>query len=315
MGAPQARTAPAGHYHVVHGWPVLPPGEVLGAVSGVGVDSNGDVFVFRRANRVALPSGDYDPTPIPRPTVLVFNGRSGALVAKWGANTFAMPHGLFVDRQDNVWLTDVAYHLVTKYSHDGRLLLTIGERGVPGDDETHFNRPTDMSVAEDGSIYVSDGYRNSRIVKFSPEGKFLFQWGTKGAGPGQFDVPHGIALDGRGQVYVADRGNSRVQIFNPRGAFVAEWKGEALGRPYDVAMSKNGQAVVIDGGDQPKLPPDRSGVAILDFGGQVVEQFGRFGNQDGQFMMAHDVAIAPDGAIYVGDITGGRVQKFVREAE
>ncbi len=307
--------AAAGKYHVVHGWPKLPPGELLGAVSGVGVDSHDNVFVFRRAERVALPSGDFDITPIPRPTVLVFDGRTGELVAKWGASTFAMPHGLYVDRQDNVWLTDVAYHQIYKYSPDGKVLLTIGERGVPGDDAAHFNRPTDVAAAADGMVYVSDGYRNSRVAVFSPDGKFLFQWGAKGAGPGEFDLPHGIALDARGQVYVADRNNSRVQVFEPRGKFLAQWKSKELGRPYDVFIGQDGQAVVIDGGEQPKDPPDRAGAAVVGMDGKIVDEFGRFGNYDGQFAMAHDVAVDSRGAIYVGDITGGRVQKFVREGE
>jgi peptidylamidoglycolate lyase len=306
---------PGGRYHVVHGWPVLPPGEVLGAVSGVGVDSRDHVFVFRRADRVALALGDFDMKPILRPTVLVFDGRTGAILSKWGAGEFAMPHGLYVDRQDNVWLTDVAYHQVYKYSADGKLLLAIGERGVPGDDAGHLNRPTDVAVAADGMIYVSDGYRNSRIVVFSSDGKFLFQWGTKGAGPGEFDVPHGIALDGRGQVYVADRTNARVQVFDSRGKYLSQWKAAALGRPYDVAFGRDDLAVVVDGGDQPKGPPDRAGAAIVRPDGTVVEQFGSFGNYDGQFMMAHDVAVASNGAIYVGDITGGRVQKFVRDTQ
>ena len=302
-----------GQYHVVHGWPQLPPGEILGPVAGVGVDSKDNVFVFRRGDRTAFPSGEFNLAPIPRPTVLLFDGRSGALLAQWGAKTFAMPHGLAVDRRDNVWLTDVAYHQVYKYSHDGRLLLTIGERGVPGSDEAHFNRPTDIAVAEDGSFYVSDGYRNSRVAKFAADGKFLFQWGKKGAGPGEFDLPHGIALDARGQVYVADRTNSRVQIFDPRGNYQTEWMSAAMGRPYDVAIGRDGLAVVVDGGEQPIEPPDRAGAAIVRADGSVSERFGGFGNYDGQFMMAHDVAVAADGAIYVGDITGGRVQKFVRD--
>jgi DNA-binding beta-propeller fold protein YncE len=172
----QTPAAASGRYQVVHGWPVLPAGEVLGPVAGVGVDSKDNVFVFRRGDRVALRSGDFDLTPIPRPTIWLFDGRTGAVLAQRGSKTFAMPHGLAVDRQDNVWLTDVAYHQVYKFTHDGHLLLTIGERGVPGSDEAHFNRPTDIAVAEDGSFYVSDGYRNSRVVKFAADGKFLFQW-------------------------------------------------------------------------------------------------------------------------------------------
>jgi hypothetical protein len=142
-------------YHVVHGWPVLPEGEVLGSVAGVGVDSHGSVFVFHRAGRAWPKSDVLELTPIPRPTVDVFNGQSGTLLRCWGANRFAMPHGLTIDGHDNVWLTDVALQQVCKVSPEGKLLLTLGERGVAGDDEGHFNRPTAVAVAGDGSFYVS----------------------------------------------------------------------------------------------------------------------------------------------------------------
>ena len=295
----------------MRGWPVSPDGELLGAVAGVGVDSHDNVFIFRRAGRVWT-SVELDTVPISYPTVLLFDGQTGALLASWGAHRFGMPHGLTVDREDNVWLTDVALHQVFKFSHEGRLLLTLGQCGVPGDDSAHFNRPTDVAVALDGSFYVSDGYGNTRVMKFAPDGRFLFQWGTKGSGPGQFDLPHGLALDGAGRLYVADRSNARVQIFDATGRFLGEWKGSALGRPYGVAIARDGAVLVADGGDQPDAPPDRSGVAVLRADGTLIEHFGRFGNYDGQFALAHDVAVASDGAAYVVDITGGRVQKFVR---
>lgn len=119
-----------------------------------------------------------------------------------------------------------------KFDHQGKLLMKIGAAGVAGDDSLHFNRPTDVAVASDGSIYVSDGYRNSRVVKFSAAGKYLYAWGVKGSGPGQFDLPHGLDLDGEGNVYVADRENSRIQIFSPSGRFIREWKDKSFGNIY-----------------------------------------------------------------------------------
>jgi len=301
----------SGFYEVVHGWPELPRGELLGAVAGVGVSPRGDVFVFRRAGRAWPGSDELDTSAIARPTVLVFDGPTGKLRASWGAHQFAMPHGLTVDSDGNVWLTDVALQQVYKYSADGRRLLVLGERGVAGDDSAHFNRPTQVAVARDGSFYVSDGYRNTRVMKFARDGRFLFQWGTKGSGPGQFDLPHGVALDSRGRVYVADRSNSRVQIFDERGHYLSEWKSTALGRPYAIALGANGIAFVADGGDQPAAPPDRSAMVVVRLDGAVIASIGRYGNYDGQFAMAHSIAVGPDGAVYVGDITGGRVQKFV----
>ena len=151
---------------------------MLGSVAGVGVDSHGNVFVFHRAGRTWPESDVLDVTPIARPTIDVFDGHGGALLRRWGANLFAMPHGLTIDRHDNVWLTDVALQQVYKFSSEGELLLTLGERGVAGNDESHFNRPTAVAVAGDGSFYVSDGYKNSRVIKFSADGQFR-SMGTK----------------------------------------------------------------------------------------------------------------------------------------
>jgi len=283
----------------------------LGEVSGVGVDAHGDVFVFHRNDRVWPDSDVLSTKSIALPTVTVFDGRTGGVLLEWGANTFAMPHGLTVDARDNVWLTDVALQQVFEYSRDGRLLMTLGTRGVAGNDNTHFNRPTKVAVARDGSFYVSDGYRNTRIIKFSPEGRFLFQWGTPGDGPGQFDLPHCVTLDRQDRVYACDRSNARVQVFDAQGHFLAQWKDAAIGRPYDMAIAQDGSVFIADGGDQPDTPPDRSGVAVVTVDGKVVSRFGRWGNYDGEFEIAHDIAVGPDGAVYVGDITGKRIQKFV----
>lgn len=299
------------HYRVDHGWPQLPPGRDLGGVSGLDVDAHGDLFVFHRNDRVWPDSNVLSTKPIALPTVTVFDGRTGRILSEWGANTFAMPHGLTLDARGNVWLTDVALQQVYKYSHNGRLLMTLGTRGVAGSDSTHFNRPTEVAVLQDGSFYVSDGYRNTRVMKFSPEGRFLFQWGTPGNKPGQFDLPHCVKVDRQGRIYVCDRSNARVQIFDARGHFLAQWKGAGMGRPYDMAIAQDGSVFIADGGDQPNTPPDRSGVAVVDPDGKFVYRFGRWGNYDGQFEMAHDIAVGPDGAVFVGDITGKRIQKFV----
>lgn len=300
-------------YQVVHGWPVLPEGEVLGEVAGVGVDSHGNVFVFHGANRAWPASNVLSLEPIARPTITVFDGQSGSVLARWGENQFAMPHGLTVDDHDNVWLTDVALQQVYKLSHDGRLLLTLGERGIAGNDAGHFNRPTGVAVASDGSFYVSDGYLNARIIKFSAAGKFMFQWGTEGAGPGQFDLPHGVALDASGHVYVADRANARIQIFDDSGRFLSQWTGKQLGRPYAIAIDPFGKAYIADGGDQPEAPPDRSAFAVVrTIDGSPLARVGQYGNHDGQFKFAHAIAVDAEGSVYVGDVTPGRVQKFVR---
>ncbi len=149
------------------------------------------------------------------------------------------------------------------------------------------------------------------MVRFAADDSYVGQWGEPGAGPGQFDLPHAIAIDGAGRVYVADRSNARIQVFDSTGTFLADWHDPEIGRPYSVAVAPDGTIFTVDGGDQPNEPPDRSGVTHLTAAGQVLERFGRFGNYEGQFRLAHDLAIAPDGAVYVVDAWGQRVQKFV----
>ena len=306
------RSAPAlpPSFSVVHGWPILPEGRVLGSAAGVGVNSRGQVLVFHRAGRVWTEPLPLD--PIQAPTIAVFDEKTGRLVKEWGAGLFAMPHGLTVDGQDNVWLTEVALQQVFKFSPDGRLLMVIGQRGVAGADQSHFNRPTDVAVLPDGSFYVSDGYKNTRVAKFSAAGRFLFQWGKPGTGPGEFNIPHALTLDRAGHVYVADRENDRVQVFDGNGSFITQWKSKEIGRPYSLALFDYGGAVIADGGEQPKTGPDRSGAVIVDIDGRVLQRLGRYGNFDGQFRMAHDVAVDANGDFYVVDITGQRVQKFTR---
>ena len=301
----------AASYQVVHGWPQLPDGRVLGQATGVDLDSRGNVFVFHRAGRMW--SEDPALPLIAEPTVEVFDGGSGRHLRSWGANLFAMPHGLTIDHQDNLWVTDVLLHQVFKFSPSGELLLTLGRARVAGADRAHFNLPTDVAVLPDGSFYVSDGYENTRVLKFSATGEYEFEWGSKGSAPGEFDLPHAIDVDAAGRVYVADRSNARVQVFDPAGKFLAQWRNPELGRPYSIAVRGN-RAVIVDGGDQPERGLDRSGGAEVNLDGRVLARFGRFGNYDGQFRLAHDVAIAPDGSVFVVDAWGQRVQKFVRRS-
>ncbi|HEY6243359.1 MAG TPA: peptidyl-alpha-hydroxyglycine alpha-amidating lyase family protein [Pyrinomonadaceae bacterium] len=296
-------------YHVVHGWPVLPENSVLDEVSAVAVNSSGNVLVLQRGGRKWPESDVLDQTPIGVPTVFVFDGSTGRLLRKWGANLFALPHSVTVDRQDNVWITDVALNQVFKFSHDGRLVLTVGERGIAGQDHSHFNRPTDVAVASDGSFYVSDGYGNSRVIKFDSGGKFLNEWGKKGREAGQFDLPHGIALDRSGRVFVVDRGNARIQVFDGKGNYLAQWNGPFVS-PQDIAIANDGTTFVVDIGDD-KLP-DRSGLLLMRQDGSLAARFGRYGNYDGQFLVAHGVAVGQTGEVYVADFSGRRVQKFAR---
>jgi len=307
-GTPTAFAEP--HHAVVRDWPTVPEGHVLGLCSGVGVDSHNRVFVFHR-------SGRQWTTPFPKetiaaPTVSIFDGPSGKLIASWGAGLFVMPHGLSIDREDNVWLTDVGLQQVFKFTPDGKILLTLGERGQAGSDHSHFNFPTDVAVLPDGSFYVSDGYRNTRVVKFTSDGLYDFEWGGKGASAGLFNLPHGIAVDAAGRVYVCDRSNSRLQIFDAKGKFLDQWKGPQIGRPYGVCVGPDGHIFLIDGGDPAQKPAERGKAVELDVAGHVLDTFGSPGKEPGQFQTGHDIAVGPDGAVYVADAGGQRVQKFVK---
>lgn len=296
---------------VVREWPQLPAGYTLGLCAGVGVNSKNQVYVFHRRERKW--QTPFPKEPIAEDTVTVIDGATGKLITSWGAGQFNMPHGLTIDHEDNVWLTDVAWHQVFKYTADGRLLLTLGTRGEPGADETHFNLPSDVAVLRDGSFYVSDGYKNTRVVKFSADGRYEFEWGGSGDAPGEFNLVHGIALDSRGRVIVCDRTNSRLQVFDTQGKFLAQWKGPHLGRPYGVDATPDGRVFIIDGGEPSLRQTDRGKSVELDTDGNVLDTFGAHGTEPGQFQMGHDIAVGPDGAVYVAEGSGARVQKFVKK--
>jgi len=231
-------------YEVVHGWPQLPEGFLLGEVSGVAVDSHDHIFVFHRGQH----------------PVMGFEGCTGKVIAAWGDGVFGMSHGLRVDNHDNLWLTDIGHHQVHKFSHEGELLMSVGAKDVPGCDRNHFNRPTDVTITPSGEFYVSGGYGNSRLAKFSAEGEFVFDWGKKGNGSGEFDIPHNVTVDSQGRVYVADRGNARIQVFDSNGKYITEFKGAKLGRPWGIVVAPDGFLYVTDGGDIRPEPPDRAAV-------------------------------------------------------
>ncbi len=204
-------------YRAVEDWAKLPEGRAWGQAIGIDIDRDGkSVWVFDRCGAKTCTGSNVAP-------IQKFDA-SGKLVASFGAGMFNFPHGLFVDRDGNVWVSDGKSadgkgHTVIKFSPDGKVLMTLGTPGVAGNDEHHFNAPSDVAVAANGDIFVADGHggdSNARIVKFSKDGKFITAWGHKGSATGEFDTPHGLALDSAGRLYVADRSNDRVQIFDPR---------------------------------------------------------------------------------------------------
>jgi len=187
-----------------------------------------------------------------------------------------------------------------KFSPQGKLLLALGKRGHKGNGPDRFDRPTDVAVTPSGDFYVSDGYGNSRVLKFSREGKLLKQWGKKGKGEGEFNLPHAICLDDKGRVYVGDRENNRVQVFDADGKFLAQWKES--GAPFGLYLRK-GKMFVADG--------RANWVKVLDSSGKPLGRFGEKGAGAGQFSMPHMLCVDSTGAVYVAEVTNRRVQKFV----
>ncbi|WP_169816868.1 peptidyl-alpha-hydroxyglycine alpha-amidating lyase family protein [Kangiella sediminilitoris] len=291
-------------YSIVANWPDMPAQISMGQATGVAVDSHNHVFIFHRANRKWIEPFPAD--KISEDTVLMFDGSTGKLINSWGGNLFIMPHGLSVDKNNNVWVTDVGSQQIHKLSHDGELIFSIGEAGVTGKDQSHFALPSDLSVLEDGSVYVSDGYDNTRIIKFDSSGAFQMQWGSPGNKAGEFNRPHGISI-GNDRVYVADRGNSRVQIFDLTGKYITEWNTELVGRPYGIAISRDEQIFIIDGGDQPNNT--RSRVLILDTDGNMINSFNSEEDADLK-NLGHDIALGADGAVYVVDAWARSVRKY-----
>jgi DNA-binding beta-propeller fold protein YncE len=269
----------------------MPPTWKFGRVSAVGTDSEGNVYVFQR--------GPYaDP-------IIVFDREGTRMLRSWGRGMFIRPHGLRVDRDDNVWVTDASDHRVLKFSKEGELLLTLGVKGEPGTDDTHFNRPADLAFAPSGDVYVVEqgedeeamGFGNSRVVRLSRDGAFLGTWGTPGTGPGEFHFLHSIAIDSQGRVYVSDRENNRIQIFTAEGQFLRQWTH--LGS--NVSM-------VITSDDQLWMLNHRSNVEIMTYdsmAGRIMKIDLETGRILGSFETpGHWLDVSPNGDLYVGSITG-----------
>jgi peptidylamidoglycolate lyase len=284
----------------------------IGNPTGIGIDSKENLFIFHRASRIWPLIGAMPSDLIKGQTIIVLN-KNGEQLKSWGENRFIMPHGLTVDEKDNVWVSDVGLHQVFKFSKDGKLLMSLGVAKVAGSDAFHFNKPTDIAIAKDGSFYISDGYGNSRVVKFSAEGKYLLEWGKKGEGIGEFDIPHSITLDENGNVYVADRENKRIEVFNDKGRFLREIKNKAFGNICAVYYSEvTKQLIAVD--DEASwlgLKHDGSDIIIINRDGSIAGQFGkdefREKHLKGWF---HDVTADKDGNIYVGDILENKIWKF-----
>jgi DNA-binding beta-propeller fold protein YncE len=315
-------------YDALGHWEQLPAGWSFVEVAGVATDSKDRVYVFNR--------GDHP--------VIVFD-RDGRFLNSWGEGIVKLAHGIHIGPDDCVYLTDDLDHTVRKFTPEGRLLLTMGVSGQPSDTGIDgidyrticragppFHRPTNIALNQGGEIYVSDGYGNARIHKFSAEGRLILSWGSPGDKIGEFNVPHGIAVDREGIVYVADRENSRIQVFEANGKFLTVWTNVA--RPMQVFIDPNDHVFVAEVGFRAGLfpwqtaPPNPVGACLSVFNraGELLTRWG--GGPDpttiGDFFAPHDVCADSHGDLYVGEVVmsaGGRrgvvsptchsLQKFV----
>lgn len=282
-------------YRVVRDWARLPAGWRLGDVGGVGVDARDNVYVFHR--------GEHP---------LIVLDREGHYVRSWGDGVFTRPHGVHMSPDDTIYLTDDGDHSVRKCTLDGRVLQTLGIPGRPAPfmSGTPFHRCTHTALSPEGDLYVSDGYGNACVHKFAPDGRRLLSWGEPGSDPGQFNLPHNIACDADGWVYVADRENHRIQVFDGNGRFETQWHD--LHRPSAMALAPGKRPVCYVGEIGPYYAFNRGAsnlgprLSILGHDGRRIARITTVpaaGEGPGQFYSPHGLAVDSRGALYVGEVS------------
>ena len=293
-------------YRVDPAWPRKPSDVAWGDMPGVAVDRDDRVWIFTRAT----------------PAVQVY-APGGELVRAWADLDVTSAHHIKIDPEGHVWLADVGSHTVTKLSPDGKVLLRLGTPGEPGEDDAHFNKPTDVAVTPQGDVFIADGYGNNRIVHVDRAGRVVKTWGRKGTGPGEFDLPHGIGVDSKGRLYVADRSNGRIQVFTQDGRFVAEWPNILV--PWSIWITPKdeiwtcGSTPTLQRNEQKMrgIPPHDQVLARFDASGKLLQLWSPplGAGEPGRLSWVHAVAVDSKGNLYVGDIKGQRVQRFVPSSE
>ncbi|MFZ0593113.1 MAG: peptidyl-alpha-hydroxyglycine alpha-amidating lyase family protein [Bryobacteraceae bacterium] len=316
----------------------LPDGLYLGEVAGVAVNSQRHVFVLSRGNTTGPAYGAAA-------TQLLEFGPGGEYIREIGRNLYAwsFAHAVRVDKDDNVWVIDKGSDMIVKFNPQGRVAMLFGRKKEASDENdgpwTHvkpprpavdgeFRQPTDVTWDREGSIFISDGYINSRVAKFDKNGDWVKQWGQPGNGPGEFNTPHNIASDSEGNLYVADRGNRRIQVFDPNGQFLRQmtidvaappdakpWMGPRPGPGTSATMQPGAPwAICITPGPTQYLYasdgfPGRIYKLTLD--GKVLGMFGRSGRQLKQFGWIHEIACPSENEIYAAELLNWRVQKLI----
>ena len=287
--------APAMDYVAVPTAVTLPDGVTMGATAAAAFDAKGHLWVLTRG---AVAFFEFDD--------------KGTYLRSFGDKLFTRAHGLRIDRDGNLWAGDVGAHTFRKFSRDGQVLLTIGTAGEAGEwneaaGSHKLNQPNDVAVADNGDVFIVQGHTpgpkgDARVLKFDKSGRFLVQWGGKGTAPGQFEVAHGIAIDAKGLLWVADRENQRIQLFDQRGTFVREMKYAGLPCAMDIGRE---YVYMVNG--------FAGQVVRMDLAGKVLAVVGRPGKGPGEFGEAHFIAVSPKQEIFVADSVNGALVKFVKK--
>jgi DNA-binding beta-propeller fold protein YncE len=286
--------APALHYAPAPKAFDLPAGITMGPPASAAFDSKGHMFVLTRGDKTFF---EFD--------------ENGAFIRTFGDKLFTRSHGLRIDRDDNLWATDVGAHVVVKLNPRGEVLLTLGTKGEAGEwneaaGSRKFNQPNAVAIGANGDVFVVQGHTpgpngDARVLKFDKSGRFIKSWGGKGTAPGQFQVAHGIDIDREGRLWVADRENQRIQIFTADGAFVRQIKYAGL--PCGLVIGRRSIFMVNGFAGQ---------LLELNLRGKVLAALGKPGTGLGEFGEAHMVAVSPKGDIYVADTVNATLTKFVR---
>jgi len=326
-GTEPAAQALPNPYRAVDGWAKLPAGRQMGAVGDVTLDTDGQhIWAVVRCDATAPDRFGNECLDSNLDALLKFDPK-GNVVKSFGGGMFIWPHGIDVDRDGNVWVTDAVApartpsgkrgHQVVKLSADGKVLMTLGTPGTPGTGPNSFNAPSDVVVAENGDIFVADGHGldgNNRVVKFSKHGEFIKAWGKTGYAPGEFRTLHAIAIDSRGRVFVADRANNRIQIFDQDGKFLALWT--QFGRPSGISFDSKDQIYVADSeSDDEQNPGWEMGIRIGDAKTGWISAFILYPWGDPREVAgngAEFVAVDREGNLYGGEPRPRRLQKYVR---
>jgi sugar lactone lactonase YvrE len=289
------QTAPLLDYVAVPDPLTLPTGVTMGAAASVAFDSNGHLFVL---NRGPQPLAEFDP--------------GGQFIRAFGEGLFVRTHGFRIDRERNLWVTDVGAHIVVKLNQQGQVLLTLGTKGEAGEwneaaESRRLNEPNDVAIGANGDIFVVQGHTpgakgDPRVLRFDRNGKLIRSWGGKGKEPGKFDVAHGIAIDAKGMLWVTDRENQRIQVFDTDGKFIREHKYAGLPCGLDIGTDS---IYMVNG--------FAGQIVKMDLNGTVLGAIGKSGKGVGEFGEAHFIAVSPKGELWVADTVNRAVQKFVKQ--